>query len=52
MPTESQGSTRTDAKRVPERTLADVAREAFENRVVEGDHPVRRPRKHRDQSSA
>jgi hypothetical protein len=37
MSTRSDGSVAEAPKRVRERSVSDVAREAFENRLIEGD---------------
>ncbi len=44
MPTQTEGSAQPDKKRAQERTVSDVAKEAFENRVIEGDRPGGRKR--------
>lgn len=42
MPTETKGSAHPETKRAKDRSIWDVAREAFENRLIEGDPPPRK----------
>jgi hypothetical protein len=41
MPMQTQGSTRPEKDHPRDRTVADVAKEAFENRLIEGDRPAK-----------
>jgi hypothetical protein len=42
MSTETKGSAPPDPKRAKDRSVWDVAKEAFENRLIEGDRPAER----------
>ena len=37
MSTQTEGGARPDRKQAPDRSVSDVAREAFRTRVIEGD---------------
>jgi len=45
MSTETNGSAPPDPKRAKDRSVWDVAKEAFENRLIEGDRPMERAAK-------
>jgi hypothetical protein len=43
MSTETKGTAHPEPKRAKERSVWDVAKEAFENRLIEGDRPTKTP---------
>ena len=45
MSTETNGSAPPDPKRARDRSVWDVAKAAFENRLIEGDRPAEREAK-------